>query len=194
MADYSVGMSTGRRLKYSYAQYLRALHDSQMKLEYWHGEILAMAGGTPEHGILATRLLTLLGTKLPRGCRATNSDVKIRVVEADVGLFPDGAVICGKLERARDDKEAVTNPGLIVEVTSPSTEAYDRGAKLEQYKLLKSLGAVWLVSHSSKRVTCVERHGRSWRSVERGAGERLTLDTPPLTIDVDEIYEALEGL
>ncbi|MBL8956576.1 MAG: Uma2 family endonuclease [Myxococcaceae bacterium] len=187
-------MSTARKLQYSYAQYLRALVDSQMKLEFWHGEILAMAGGTPEHGILAVRVLTLLSAKLPRGCRATNSDVKVRIVEPDLGLFPDGAVVCGKLERARDDKDSITNPGLIVEVTSPSTEAYDRGTKLEQYKLIKSLQSVWLVSHATKRVTVVERHGRGWRTSDRGAGEQLTLSAPALTLDVDEIYEALDGL
>lgn len=187
-------MSIARRLQYSYEEYLRALHDSQMKLEYWAGEILAMAGGTPEHGILATQLLVLLGARLPRTCRAINSDVKIRVPDADVGLFPDGSVVCGKLERARDDKDALVNPVLIVEVTSPSTEAYDRGAKLEQYKRIKSLAAVWLVSHAARRVTSVERSGKSWRTTVRETGEQLTLAAPPLAVDVDAIYAALDGL
>ena len=187
-------MSTARRLQFSYAQYLRALADSQMKLEFWSGEILAMAGGTPEHGILATQLLGLLVAKLPRGCRAMNSDVKLRIAEGDVAVFPDGSVVCGRLDRAREDKEAITNPGLVFEVTSPSTEAFDRTAKLEQYKTIKSLRAIWFVSQQSKRVTVVERHGKSWRTVERGPGDRLTLDAPPLTIDVDAIYSALDGL
>ena len=99
-----------------------------------------------------------------------------------------------RLERAREDKEAITNPGLVFEVTSPSTEAFDRTTKLEQYKTIKSLHAVWFVSQQSRRVTVVERHGKGWRSSERSKGEQLTLDAPALTIDVDAIYSALDGL
>lgn len=195
MTVYSVAvMSTARRLNYSYDEYLRTLELSPTKLEYWAGEILAMAGGTPEHGVLATQIIILVGSKLPRGCRAMSSDVKIRIPESDVSVFPDGSVTCGRLERARDDKEAVLNPGLVVEVTSLSTEAYDRGAKLDQYKRIKSLRAVWIVAHAIKRVTVIERAGKTWRTSERGAGERLTLDSPPLTIDVDAVYSVLDGL
>ena len=187
-------MSTARRLKFSYAEYLDALERSELKLEYWAGEILAMAGSTPEHEALTASIIRLLGAMLPAGCRPFGSNMKVRIPGADLTLMPDASIVCGKVARATDDKSAVANPGLIIEVTSPPTEAFDRGAKLEQYKTLKSVRAGWIVSHSATRVTVIERQGKGWRSTERSAGEQLTLDTPALTIDVDAIYAALDGV
>lgn len=185
-------MSTARQLHYSYEEYLRTLEQSDVKLEYWAGVIYAMAGGTPEHSALAAKVLALLDARVPAGCRTFNSDLKVRI--GDVSVFPDGALVCGKVERAEGDKQSIVNPGLIVEVTSGSTEDYDRGDKLAQYKLLKSLQSIWIVSHSSRRITVLDRLKRGWRMTERGAGERLTLATPPLSIDVDAIYRAIEGM
>ena len=185
-------MSTARRLNYSYADYLQALELSPLKLEYWAGEILAMAGGTPEHEALVAAVMLALGSRLPAGCRPFGSNMKVKIREFT--LLPDASVVCGKLARAADDETAVVNPSLVIEVTSQSTEAFDRGAKLERYKLLKPLRSIWIVSHAAPRVTVIERAGKSWRSSERGPGERLTLDSPPLTVDVDELYAVLDGL
>ncbi len=185
-------MSTARRLHYSYQEYLRTLELSDVKLDYWDGVIYAMAGGTPEHSALAAKVLSLLDARLPSGCRAFNSDLKVRI--GDVSVFPDGAVVCGKVERATGDKQSIVNPGLIVEVTSASTEEYDRGEKLDRYKQLKSLQAVWIISHASRKVTIVERRGRGWRATNHGPGEELTLAAPSLTLGVDAIYRAIEGL
>ncbi|GMU62552.1 MAG: hypothetical protein AMXMBFR34_43150 [Myxococcaceae bacterium] len=110
-------------------------------------------------------------------------------------VFPDGQVVCGKADRISvGNKTAILNPGLVIEVTSPSTEAYDGGAKLEVYKTVKSLQAVWIVSHKRPKVTVLERHKRSWRETTFGAGEHLTLASPALTVDVDAIYAVLQGL
>ncbi len=180
-------------MHYSHDQYLSALEDSGIKLEYWAGVIYAMAGGTPEHGALAASIITLLGAKLPSGCRTFSSDVKVRIAAGDITVFPDAFLVCGKVQRAADDALAVANPGLIIEVTSPSTKEYDRGDKLKAYKLLKSVQAIWLIAHEGPRVTAVERQGKSWKTLEHGKGDRLTLTAPALTIDVDAIYRALDG-
>lgn len=187
-------MSTARRLHFDYEEYLRALDDSGIKLEYWAGVIYAMAGGTPEHAALVAKIIALLDARLPAGCRPFSSDIKIRIMRSDVSLFPDASVVCGKLDRAPDDELAIVNPGLVVEVTSPSTEQYDRSDKLEQYKQIKSLQAVWIISQATPRVTVVARHGRSWKTSTHGSGDRLTLAAPALSIDVDAIYRALDGL
>ena len=187
-------MSTARRLHCSYDEYLDALEMSPLKLEFWGGEILAMAGATPEHEALTARVIALLTSRLPAGCRPFGSNMKVRIPRSDVTVLPDASIVCGKLQRAADDKTAITNPGLIVEVTSPSTESYDRGDKLKEYKLIKSVQTVWIVSHSTTSVTVVERHSKTWRVTEQASGSRLTLVMPALTIDVQEIYEALDGL
>ncbi len=192
-ASVPVVSTTPRLQRHTYREYAGALELSTIKLEYWAGEILAMAGGTPEHSALASSAMSSIQAKLPSGCRTFNSDLLLKV--GDVTVFPDGQVVCGKVERISvGNKTAILNPGLVIEVTSPSTEQYDRGAKLEVYKAIKSLQAVWIVSHKRPRVTVVERYRRGWRETNLGAGEHVTLATPALTVDVDAIYAVLEGL
>ena len=189
-------VSTARRLHhYTHDEYAGALELSNLKLEFWAGEIYAMAGGTPEHNALASKVMALLDARLPAGCRTFNSDMLVRISASDVTVFGDGQVVCGKIERSLIGKKvAILNPGLVVEVTSPSTEACDRGEKLDQYKSIKSLRAVWLVSHREPRVTVVERQKRTWRKTDYRSGALVTLATPALTVDVDAIYRALDGL
>ena len=102
-----------------------------------------------------------------RRCRVLSSDVRIRVAATDLtkGLstYPDVTVVCGKTERAADDPLAVTNPILVVEVTSPSTEDYDREEKLTQYQRLASVKEILLVSHREPQLVlhlCKRRVGR----------------------------------
>jgi Uma2 family endonuclease len=186
-------VSTARKLHHSYDDYLHALEISEIKLEYWDGAIYAMAGGTGEHSALAAKITALLDARLPAGCRAFTSDMKIKIPTANVSVFPDVSIVCGKIEWA-DGKQSILNPGLIVEVTSPSTEQDDRGDKLDVYKTVKSLQAIWIVSQSQPRVTVIERHQKKWRTSEQGRGDQLTLATPPLTIDVDAIYRVLDEM
>lgn len=78
-------MSTARRLHYSYAEYLDVERQSSVRHEYLDGEIYAMAGATPEHGILAGRVGALISSRLTEGWRVGNSDVKINVVVTGAG-------------------------------------------------------------------------------------------------------------
>jgi Uma2 family endonuclease len=86
------------------------------------------------------------------------------------------------------DANAVTNPTLLVEVTSHSTEDYDRGDKLGHYKQLPSLAAVLFVSHRRPQVTVVERSGTGWEQRECRAGETVVLANPSVSFAVDELY------
>ncbi len=185
-------MSTARRYRHSYEAYLRLEAESPFKLEFSDGEIFAMAGGTPEHGALAMRLVALVTPLLPAGCRVLSSDVKVRVVASDLGTYPDLSVVCGPLARAADDPNAVTNPRFIFEVTSPSTEDYDRGDKLSQYKQLASLEAVHLVSHRRKEITVVKRGPDGFsETVYRGSEECPLLGG---FLAVDALYSVLDDL
>lgn len=165
--DTLESMSTARCLHYSYAEYLDALSMSELKLEYLNGEIFAMAGGTPEHGMLAARVIQLLGAHLPSTCRVMTSDVKIRVQATGLSTFPDVSVVCGELQRSPDDKNAIVNPTILVEVLSPSAEEYDRGEKLRHYQQIPSLQIVLLVAHDAKRVTVVRKGASGWEQSHR---------------------------
>jgi Uma2 family endonuclease len=186
-------MSTARRVKHTYADYLRVERESAIKLEFSDGEIFAMAGGTPAHGALAMQIVRLLGPSLPSPCTFLSSDVKVRVLATELATFPDVSVVCGPLELSPDDPNAVTNPRFVFEVTSPSSEDYDRGAKLSQYKQLAALEVVVLISHRQRLVTSVHRRGEDWVEAEARPGERVEL-APGLSFDVGELYRVLDGI
>jgi len=102
------------------------------------------------------------------------------------------AVVCGRTERAPDDPLAVTNPVLLVEVTSPSTEEYDRGEKLRHHKGLASLREVLIVSHRTSELTLHGRSDAGWTVTTAEAGGVLDLASVTARIAVDEVYR--EGL
>jgi len=130
---------------------------SNVKHEFLDGEIRAMGGGTREHGAIAANVIGMLAAALrDRPRQAHTSDVRVRVVETGLDTYPDASVVCTPVELDRQDRLAVVNPVLLVEVTSPSSEAYDRGEKLDHHKRIPSLRSVPVVSHP-------ERHVELWR-------------------------------
>lgn len=183
-------MSTVRRYRHTYADYLELERASPLKLEFSDGEIFAMAGGTPEHGALAMQLVRLISGSLAAECVVYSSDVKVRVAATDLSTYPDLSIVCGPIERAPDDPNAVTNPRFLIEVTSPSTEDYDRGDKLSQYKQLPSLEAILLVSHRRRQVTVVSREGQTWREREVRPGERVIAGAG-ISFEVSELYSVV---
>jgi Uma2 family endonuclease len=184
-------MSNAKRLHYTYDEYLRALATSPLKLEYCDGVIYAMAGGTPAHAALAAATTIALGRGLEGGCRIFSSDLKIRIETTDLATFPDVSVVCGPVRPSPTDANAITNPTLLVEVTSRSTEDYDRGDKLSHYKQIPSLGAVLFVSHRSRRVTIVAREAAGFVEREFRGGETVVLAAPALEFAVDAIYDGI---
>ncbi len=180
--------STARRVHHTYEEYL-ALEDARStRHEYLDGEIYAMAGGTPDHAALAGAAIRILGNGLPHGCRVFTSDLRVRVVETGLSTYPDGAVIRGVSVRASDDHHAVVNPVLVLEVTSPSTEDYDRGEKLRNYQQLPSLREVLIISHREPQVTLVRREGDGWTSSDFQSGQSVTLSSVDMCLEVDDVY------
>ena len=155
-------VTSARQVHYTYAEYLAALEVSELRLEYLDGEIFAMAGGSPEHGMIAARIIQRLGATVPTGCRVMTSDVKVRITATGLSTFPDVSVVCGELLRAPGDANAIVNPVLLVEVLSPSTADYDRGEKLRHYQQIESLQTVLLVAHDAQRITAVRRQPGGW--------------------------------
>lgn len=174
----------------TYAEYLAAERVSAEKHEYLRGEVFAMAGGTIEHGRLAAAVAGELGVALRgRRCVPFSSDVRIRVLATDRSTYPDVSVVCGSLERAPDDSEAITNPTVLVEVLSDSTEADDRGEKFAHYRRIPSLREYVLVSQRAQRIEVFHRAaGGSWTLSEAGPGEALRLESVDVVLSVDSVY------
>ncbi len=184
-------MTTAKRLHYDYEDYLRLLRTSDVKLEFCDGVIYAMAGGTPAHAFLGGAAIRLLGQALIGRCKVSSSDLRIRVDASDLSTYPDASVICGGVQTSAIDNMAATNPSILVEVTSRSTEDYDRGDKLSHYKQLTSLNAVVFISHRARRVTVVQRTATGWDERDFRGGETVVIQEPALTLSIDELYEGI---
>lgn len=114
-----------------------------------------MSGSSPEHALITVNVLATIHAKLTgKQCRVYSSDLKIAVGSSADIQYPDGSVICGPPEfHPADPKHRlVTNPRVIVEVLSPTTEAYDRGAKFSLYRTLPSLQEYVLVSQDKPMI------------------------------------------
>jgi Uma2 family endonuclease len=175
----------------TYAEYLELEEASDTKHEYLRGEIFAMAGGTPEHGALMAAVIVHLGIALgDRPCRIYTSDVRIRIEATELTTYPDASVVCGPVVTSKSDRNAITNPILIVEVLSDSTEAYDRGEKFDHYRHLPSLREYLLVSQRRQKLESYRKNEQGiWMLSEAAAGETLELAAiEGVRLEVDRIY------
>jgi Uma2 family endonuclease len=181
------------RLPVSYADYVAAEARSAEKHQYVDGAVFSMAGGTYNHSMIGGAIIALLNSQL-RGkpCRASNSDLRVRIAESRVGTYPDVTVVCGAPMFAADDPHAVTNPTVITEVLSDGTEAFDRGEKFGCYRTLESLREYILVSQYA---FCIERFVRnadnSWTLTVFGAGQSVQLASIGCELAVDDVYAGL---
>lgn len=178
----------------TYEEYLALERDSETKHEYVNNEAYAMAGGTPEHARLQGRMIQLLGAALAgRRCEPFSSDLRVRIEATRRSTYPDVTVVCERIEHAADDQDAVTNPTLLVEVLSDSSEAEDRGEKWAHYQRLTSLRHYVLVSQKEARVEVFTRESTGWHYEDIRAGGTVVLSALDATLDVDSLYaRALE--
>lgn len=172
---------------FSYAEYLRREEDTELRHEWLDGEVFALAGGSPTHANLIAEVTYALRNALGRGpCRVFTADLRVRVRETGLATYPDVTVVCGEPELDAEDENTVTNPTVLVEVLSPSTEAYDRGKKLQHYQQIPSLRHVLLVSQDARRIEVVSRSDAGEWSTRvfddatpielPGIGARISLD------------------
>jgi Uma2 family endonuclease len=184
---------SGAQIRVPYEEYLR-----QERLELWRhqwidGEVSAMVAGSLEHARLKASLTGVIGNGLQgRHCTVFSSDLRLRSRVTSIATYADLTVVCDRVETDPDDRDAVTNPTLLVEVLSPVTEAFDRGDKAWHYRRILSLREYVLVSEHEPHIEVFRRGepGR-WYFFEARAGEMLTLESIGCTISVDEVYANL---
>jgi Uma2 family endonuclease len=180
------------RHHYTYEQYLELERDSTTKHEFVDGEIYAMAGGSPRHNALALRIGSALDAGRPSGCVPFQSDQKVRVLSTGRTTYPDVSMVCGPIELDSADHtgQTITNPVLLVEVLSPSTEDVDRISKRRDYQLIPSLREYVLVSQKQPHVEVYRRNDSGiWEYLDIEEG-MVKLVTGP-TLDLSAIYRDL---
>jgi Uma2 family endonuclease len=177
---------------YTLEDYLSVEEMSVVRHELLDGQIFAMAGGTPEHAALSAAAVVVLGVKLRGGpCRPYSADLRIRVLATGLATYADATVICGEPARDPASPTHVTNPTVLIEVLSKSTEEYDRGEKREHYQQIEALREYVLIAEDRRRVEVFSRTPEGpWAHRASVSGETFELPSLGLTIATDDLYEA----
>jgi len=146
-------MSLRQRQLLTPEEYLAIERRSKTRNEYYRGEVFAFAGASRRHNRIVTNLVTALDTQLRAGpCNVYSSDMRVKISAAGIYAYPDVVVTCGTELFEDEIKDTLLNPLVLVEVLSESTEAYDRGTKLEHYRSIESVRNYLLVTQDRKRV------------------------------------------
>jgi Uma2 family endonuclease len=183
--------------RHSVEDYFRLERDSSVRHEYHEGEILAMAGNSPEHSLIASNLIGELHTRLKgKPCRVYESNLRIRAGKISRYVYPDLSVVCGPLQYDPADakRETVMNPRVIIEILSPTTEAYDRGEKFDHYRQLASLEEYVLVWQHTPRIDTLTRQpGGTWQLASVTAMDAVVgLQSLGLELPLSEVYADVE--
>jgi Uma2 family endonuclease len=179
----------------SLAEYLSWEERSGGKHEFYRGDVFAMAGGSPRHNRIARNILVRLSQLLEGGpCEAFGSDQRIRIAAVDLSTYPDVSVICDGLKVDPVDRHAATNPRVLVEVLSQSTENYDRGRKFEFYQRLESLAEYVVVYQDEPKVIHYVRQGdgRWTYKLLVGESEKLHLEAIDCELSFAAIYRNVD--
>ncbi len=179
--------------RYSIKEYLAREELATDKHEYDNGEILAMSGSTFVHSQIGINLSRETSTRLMgKPCQPLNSNIKVRLNAAGKYVYPDVTIFCGSPKFDLDDpnQTTITNPSVIIEILSQSTELYDRGKKFEGYRTLPTLKEYVLVSQWEASVETFMRHEDGRWTITSFSGMDSVLKLPSLDIEVplNKIY------
>jgi Uma2 family endonuclease len=182
--------SAAVKTRYTPEQYLALERKAPFKSEYHDGGIHAMSGASREHNLASGNIFREISTQLKdRSCEVYINDMRVRVNPTGLYTYPDVVAVCGEPDFEDSELDTLLNPTLIVEVLSPSTEAYDRGEKFANYRRLVSLREYVLVSQDR---VCVERYVRQedeWLLTELSRLEdNLRLTSIECDVALSEIY------
>ncbi len=176
----------------------RAIEEmAEERHEYCNGEIIAMSGGSEVHSAIACNLLIYLGFLLrDTDFRLYNSDLRVWIPEYHCGTYPDLMIVNGEPEFNGDRTDEILNPLLIVEVLSPSTEAYDRGEKFRKYRSLASFCEYLLVSQTEPYIeqyyNCDRQSSDRWQwQVYDRVESAIVLHSLNIELPMAEVYRRI---
>ena len=155
--------SAATKKRFTPQEYLALERKSETRNEYYNGEIFAMAGASREHNLIVANLLRDIGNQLEdRPCESYSSHMRVSIEATGLYTYPDVSVVRGEPRFQDREVDTLLNPTVIVEVLSPSTEAYDRGDKFRHYRRIDSLREFVLISQDRMMVERYTRQGNDW--------------------------------
>lgn len=177
----------------SATQYFEVEQASEVRHELSEGQLYAMAGGTPTHARLQSRIGAILGNRLPEGCDTYGADLRV-AVRSDTYFYPDHTIICGTPELEPGTPSSVTNPLIVFEVLSESTEDFDRGRKAALYRQIETLASVVLIAQNRAEVEVQSRlPDGSWAlRTYAGLEAEATLAAIDVTLPLRDLYAGID--
>lgn len=181
------------KLRFTPEEYLAFERGAETKHEYLDGQIYAMAGASPQHNQICFNLAGELHPQLKgTSCYGLTSDQKIRTDPMDLFSYPDLIIVCGQPKFHDKHRDVILNPQVIIEVLSPTTEAFDRGEKFVRYQRLKSLSDYIMVAQDRPSVEhYVKQKGkRPWLfTVETEISAEIVIDSIKCKLKLADIYD-----
>ncbi|GGA49740.1 Uma2 family endonuclease [Okeania sp. KiyG1] len=181
--------------RYSSEEYLEREKTAEFRSEYRDGEIIPMTGGTLNHNRIGLNVVSALkyGTK-GQSYETFMSDLRLSIPTKNIYTYPDVMVISTPVIYAEGRRDTITNPQIIVEVLSRSTESYDRGQKFEYYRRVNSFREYILIDQYRYYVEQFSKteDGKWWLSEYEGDGAILSFSSVEFQISLSDIYENVE--
>jgi len=183
--------------RYTVKEYYDLEMAAEVRHEFHDGDILAMAGGSMSHSQICINLGREISLRLKGSpCQVFDSNLRSRIEASNRNVYPDLSIVCGPVERDPRDKSngTITNPRVVIEVISPSTERYDRTEKRDHYLKLPSLEAHVLIDQDRLRVEILSRtsDGRWELDFATGIDGALKLAMLKIEIPLREVYDRVE--
>ncbi len=189
-------MSANPNRLYTLEEYLEIERASDIKYEFWEGEIFAMSGGSISHDQIMGNMFEILRSQLQGSeCRVFTNNMQIKVPAAPPYRYADGSVVCGTVELENyNGSDLLVNPVMLVEVLSPSTEANDRGDKFTWYKSISSFKEYLLIAQHRPHITLFNKQSDgTWSQTEvNDIDSHLHLPEINCTLTLREVYRDVE--
>lgn len=186
-------MSTQPKTFLTPEQYLEIERRAEFKSEYYQGEMFAMSGATRLHNLVTGNIVGQFYVQLRgRPCEMYPSNMRVRVSATGLYTYPDIVVVCGEPQFLEGELDTLLNPTALVEVLSPSTEAYDRGRKFDHYRAIESLQQYLLVAFDRVHTDLYTRRADGLWVLTAADGPEGSIELAGCTLKLADIYERVE--
>ncbi len=175
--------------------YLVSERAAEAKSEYYQGEVFSMGGASRRHNLIVANALVAIHDQLrQRKCEAYASDMRVKVEATGWYTYPDIVVVCDQPKFEDNAFDTLLNPSLLIEVLSPTTEAYDRGRKFEHYRKLPSLEQYVLISQDRCQLERFTRQTDGQWSLSEASDPNamIELDAIDCRLKLSEVYNRLD--
>jgi Uma2 family endonuclease len=176
---------------YTAEEYLALERSASYKSEFHDGQIYAMTGASRKHNLVSGNIYRELSVQLKkRSCEAYINDMRVKAAQSRSYHYPDIVVVCGTPQFEDAYVDTLINPTLLIEVLSPSTEAYDRGGKFSHYRKIATLREYLLVSQDEAIIERYIRQGDVWILTEAiGLEASMPLESIGCVLSLREVYD-----